>query len=871
MGRALSRAGASTVESFLLTNGITYTVFALYCLGNVLLFVNAAQDEYGRHSDFQRISTTVARGCGAVLNVNFAAVLLIASRSLVSFLRETPLTLLVSFDSLMPGVHSILGTLILVCGACHTLAHWVTYIIKNPWAVGYGGKTFLFVTGVLLCVATATIRVSAWASVRRKHHEVFRRLHVGGSVATYALLCVHGLHHGSPSTWKWVLGPILLYTLDYATRVVREKRSYLFISKHSALFQGQSVLRLRLPKVFHHEPGQYAELKVPAISRMQWHPFTIASAPHEDEMVFYVKAAGNWTTELFQVFADRLGDENGEDIEVHIRGPFGAPAQHVDLFDHLVLIGGGVGATPFCSVVKSLDNYVTHWAARGDRAAGSAKKRGKTRVAARSTSTSASSATSGAPRSGASEKTRDTFYTAPGFETASRDGAVDASELRSGEAARRSRAHRNEASIRSDRFAASIREDGSLFRRRTAPPARDAHLDWTKLSQTSSRSNATYWRAINTLPASHTCMESLDILITMSYGTPSLVRHMQSRRPEASANPLDVDLSILLDKRFLALCYMKSVTWNVALLWALLLRAFIAGIASLFGQVSLLHDGLTIYSSTALLAVDTALAAIVALGVGVPAALEAYELGAAGPASWVDLFLLTPCAVFGVVINVLALSDVGRTVNLFAAFTFGVIWPVTALLFLLRLVRVVGERVALGEKVRRDPSSTRSVDFIWTTPTKEDDSWLVEEFALHSRSPSTRLHRYITRGTEDDSVPGTGSEVQPQRLTTHFGRPDWSEILNRIAERSRNGTTVGLFICGPTSMASEVQEAATAAMRNSIVRGLQGGAHIMRSLEEVFGDEITANAYTGDSLEKGSPDAQRGCNVRLVFHKERFS
>lgn len=69
-------------------------------------------------------------------------------------------------------------------------------------------------------------------------------------------------------------------------------------------------------------------------------------------MVFYIKAVGDWTKKLRSEVLRRINQETDEPIEVLVRGPFGAPAQHVDGYDRIVLISGGIGATPFVSVCK---------------------------------------------------------------------------------------------------------------------------------------------------------------------------------------------------------------------------------------------------------------------------------------------------------------------------------------------------------------------------------------------------------------------------------------------------------------------------------------------------------------------------------------
>ncbi|QQP50860.1 NADPH oxidase_ EFhand calcium binding domain 5, partial [Caligus rogercresseyi] len=43
-----------------------------------------------------------------------------------------------------------------------------------------------------------------------------------------------------------------------------------------------------------------------------------------------------------------------EKLEVHIDGPFGAPASSIFRAEHAVLIATGIGVTPFSSILQSI-------------------------------------------------------------------------------------------------------------------------------------------------------------------------------------------------------------------------------------------------------------------------------------------------------------------------------------------------------------------------------------------------------------------------------------------------------------------------------------------------------------------------------------
>ena len=121
-----------------------------------------------------------------------------------------------------------------------------------------------------------------------------------------------------------------------------------------------------------YKAGQWLFLQVPDVSSQQWHPFTITSCPFDPYISVHVRQVGDFTRAL----GDALGcgpaqakefdglDQNGiyEIImangqrmpKLRIDGPYGAPAE--DVFDNeiSVLIGTGIGVTPWASVLKNI-------------------------------------------------------------------------------------------------------------------------------------------------------------------------------------------------------------------------------------------------------------------------------------------------------------------------------------------------------------------------------------------------------------------------------------------------------------------------------------------------------------------------------------
>jgi NADPH oxidase len=143
-------------------------------------------------------------------------------------------------------------------------------------------------------------------------------------------------------------------------------------------------MELRIVKPsFKYTAGQWLFIQVPEVSRWQWHPFTITSAPEDPYVSVHIRQVGDFTKGL----GERLGvgpsvvaamtqaamkgsekeqTTRGDFVEldsstagqalpaVRIDGPYGAPAEDVFNNEVAVLIGAGIGVTPFASILKHI-------------------------------------------------------------------------------------------------------------------------------------------------------------------------------------------------------------------------------------------------------------------------------------------------------------------------------------------------------------------------------------------------------------------------------------------------------------------------------------------------------------------------------------
>jgi NADPH oxidase 1 len=121
---------------------------------------------------------------------------------------------------------------------------------------------------------------------------------------------------------------------------------------------------------FKYKAGQWLFLQMPSVSTYQWHPFTITSCPFDPYVSVHVRQVGDFTEALGdavgagkaqgKLYDDAVGMfevalQNGQHMPaLRIDGPYGAPAE--DVFDNeiAILIGTGIGVTPWASILKNI-------------------------------------------------------------------------------------------------------------------------------------------------------------------------------------------------------------------------------------------------------------------------------------------------------------------------------------------------------------------------------------------------------------------------------------------------------------------------------------------------------------------------------------
>uniref|UniRef100_A0A8C9W595 NADPH oxidase 2 n=1 Tax=Scleropages formosus TaxID=113540 RepID=A0A8C9W595_SCLFO len=155
-----------------------------------------------------------------------------------------------------------------------------------------------------------------------------------------------------PMTWKWVVGPMFLYLCERVVRFVRSQQKVV-ITKVVMHPSRTLELQMRM-KGFKMEVGQYVFMQCPSISQLEWHPFTLTSAPEEDHFSVHIRIVGDWTEALYKACGGDKTEYTACSMQMAIDGPFGTASEDVFRYEVVMLVGAGIGVTPFASILKSV-------------------------------------------------------------------------------------------------------------------------------------------------------------------------------------------------------------------------------------------------------------------------------------------------------------------------------------------------------------------------------------------------------------------------------------------------------------------------------------------------------------------------------------
>lgn len=223
--------------------------------------------------------------------------------------------------------------------------------------------------------------VFAFSPIRRRFYEAFLRLHWVLFIAIVVFAIIHGAGAVVIGLIPWALD--LVFRHGYLVQkyfrggflnILRCKPKGTgsrcgVIAQHqvSMCHLPGDILRIQFPRVradtgesFHYEAGQYIFLCIPKLALLEWHPFTISSAPHEALVTIHIKGLGDWTRKLLAAVpssADGHHKATPAPFPILVDGPYGSLSVGIEVhktYSHIALFSGGIGITPMQSVANQL-------------------------------------------------------------------------------------------------------------------------------------------------------------------------------------------------------------------------------------------------------------------------------------------------------------------------------------------------------------------------------------------------------------------------------------------------------------------------------------------------------------------------------------
>ncbi|XP_041356089.1 NADPH oxidase 5-like isoform X2 [Gigantopelta aegis] len=375
-------------KSFLLNNLSMVVVVLVYVSVNIALFVVGSWI-YRTHNWY----LVTARGCGMCLNFNCCLVLLLMMRLTLTFLRTTFLAHVLPLDENIQ-LHKWVGVAILLFAAGHSLAHIGNAVVvadsprfnltvaefllttkaRIGWVAGSAS-----ITGFMMVLLLGVMMAGSLPVIRRKgYFQVFYWLHKL-YIVFWILLILH-----AKDFYKYFIGPAFLYCLELlaSSQITKGIRfGNIYIQEFELLPSKVTQLVLSRPDNMSYKPGDYIFIKIPAVARFEWHPFTISSAPEvEDTFCLHIRSTGGWTQKVYEYF-DKLNTESSSSnkdinkkqpsdkteiinpaiscnkfvpVRAYIHGPYGTSTREIFEAEHAVLISTGIGVTPYAAILQSI-------------------------------------------------------------------------------------------------------------------------------------------------------------------------------------------------------------------------------------------------------------------------------------------------------------------------------------------------------------------------------------------------------------------------------------------------------------------------------------------------------------------------------------
>ncbi|KAG6023356.1 hypothetical protein E4U41_002043 [Claviceps citrina] len=255
-----------------------------------------------------------------------------------------------------------------------SLVHMIPFYVQPVWEDGGmavfnqifpDGSGIIYGTGIACIVPLIWLCVASLPYIRRVAYEAFVILHIPAGIAYVGLLFWHTKN--ALLTWGYLYATIAIWASAYVLRLFKLnwtkpwRSSFLVGDEAAVTLMSENGIKMTIPTQMRWKSGQYVYLRMPAISLLDNHPFTITSLCSEDfpseygdeyrDCVLVLKPYRGFTRKLLDT---AIAKGPLHTYRAFLDGPYGGMRRELAAFDTCILVAGGSGITSLMSQLLNL-------------------------------------------------------------------------------------------------------------------------------------------------------------------------------------------------------------------------------------------------------------------------------------------------------------------------------------------------------------------------------------------------------------------------------------------------------------------------------------------------------------------------------------
>ena len=261
------------------------------------------------------------------------------------------------------------GYICLFLGLIHTIPFYVTPIWNDGAMFNYQSylpkHIYVYGTGLAALVPLIFLCVHSLPILRAWMYELFVFCHLPVSIVFIAMLFWHCKNF--LTSWNYLWATIAIWIASLFVRLYYQnwtspiRQSFGSGEESTIIILPGNAVKVTIPTQMRWKPGQFVYLRIPQISYLESHPFTISSLCSDDFPSVYGKNYRDMALVFrpFEGFTRKAYSkalENGpyKTYTALLEGPYGGMRRDMSAFDNVVFVAGGSGITAIASQLLDL-------------------------------------------------------------------------------------------------------------------------------------------------------------------------------------------------------------------------------------------------------------------------------------------------------------------------------------------------------------------------------------------------------------------------------------------------------------------------------------------------------------------------------------